>query len=788
MTPPASTVSADAALSRRGRLFVQTVSAALVAGWVLFLVGAVLGSHGPVPIGPLNDWAMTLLAAGAALSAMLRVVLVRDQRRVWLPLALGMVSYAIGAALWNPWLQHLPEPPFPSVADPLWLALYPLSYVTLVLSVRGRTGRLSASIWLDGLIGTLSVAALGTALLLGPMVDDATGSVAAIATNLAYPLCDVLLAAAVAGGFVLSGWRINRSWMLLAAGFVAFLAADVIYLKSTAEADYVTASLENLLWSGGVVLLARAAWAPTPPPATGRHRLAAPVPSMFAFAAVGILVYDHFNRIDAVSMTLAVSTVAAAMVRLMHTVREERRLWDTRRLAGTDELTGLPNRRALAHALDRALGDDGGDVVGLLVIDLNGFKELNDTLGHEAGDQVLRAVGLRLHDALRPEDMLVRLGGDEFAVVLDDCGSSAGAELVATRLLRSLEGSFPIMGIMVQIGASVGVACHPEHGRTASELLKRADVAMYRAKAARTGVERYDGTQDGRSAERLALFGQLGSAIAAGEIVPHYQPQIDPATGRTVGVEALARWEHPTHGVLGPAQFLPAIEQSNLSRLLTLSILEQAVAHCACWRDDGLDFPVAVNLSAANLVDDAFDTDVADILARHGVPAERLTLEITENIFLTDPDRALTLLHRLKAMGVRLSLDDFGTRHSSLSHLDRLPVDELKIDRSFVTELTTDQRTSIIVASTIQLAKRLGLHAVAEGIEDVATWSALAAMNCPAIQGYLVARPMPQPEFRAWALARPTAGRPTPPTPPAPPAEGAAEEAALGRNSTVARP
>jgi diguanylate cyclase (GGDEF)-like protein len=766
MGSAASTPVTDAALSAGSRRLVRCLSAALLAGWLAFAAGAVVGDHGPVPVGRLNDWAMTLLAAGAAITVVLRVALVASQRRVWLPLAIGLTSYAIGTALWNLSIQHMADPPFPSVADPLWLALYPLGYATLVLSVRAQTGRLSASVWLDGLIGTLSVAAIGAALLLGAILGDATGSVAAVATNLAYPLGDLLLAAAVVGGFVLTGGRVNRAWVLLAAGYVAFLAADVLYLKATVEADYVTESVENLLWSAGVVLLARAAWAPVPGPVSGRARLAAPVPSMFAVAAVALLVYDHFARIDGVSLTLAVTTVLAAMIRLMHTVREESRLWDTRRLARTDELTGLPNRRALADALDQALESDDIEAVGLLVIDLNGFKELNDTLGHEAGDQVLRAVGLRLREALRPGDVLVRLGGDEFAVVLDDCGSSAGAEVVATRLLCALEGAFPVLGISVQIGASVGVACHPEHGRTAGELLKRADVAMYRAKAARTGVERYDGSQDERSAERLALAGQLGSAIASGEIVPYYQPQVDPRSGHTIGVEALARWVHPAHGVLGPGQFLPAVEQSNLSRLLTLSILEQAVAHCAQWREDGLDFPVAVNLSAANLVDDAFDADVAEILERHGVPADRLTLEITENIFLSDPERALTLLRRLKAMGVRLSLDDFGTRQSSLSHLDRLPVDELKIDRSFVAELTSDPRTAVIVASTVDLAQRLGLHAVAEGIEDVATWSALSAMGCPAIQGYLIARPMPYAEFAAWAVDRSAPRRPT--TPPAP--------------------
>jgi diguanylate cyclase len=732
------------------------IAATLAAIWLLFLAGALLGGLGPISIGAVNDLGIMLLATGAAVSVAVRVAVVRAHREVWAPLAAGLASYAAGAVVWTLWLEDLPEPPFPSIADPLWLLLYPLSYATIVLVVRAQTGRLSASVWLDGLIATLSVSAISTALLSGPIMEEATGSTTAVATNLAYPFGDVLLAAAVFGGCVLSGWRLTRAWALLAGGFVVFMAADVIYLKSLVGAGYATASVENLLWGGGLLLLGRAPWTPIRPTARGRSRLAAPVPSAFAIAAVALLVYDHAHRIDMVSLTLAVSTVVAALARLVLTVREERHLWDTRRLARTDDLTGLPNRRALADELDRALAARDATGVALLVIDLNGFKELNDTLGHEAGDEALRAVGVRLRDALRAGDMLARLGGDEFAV-LADCGSLAEAELVGNRLLRALERSFPVAGISVQIGASVGVASHPDHGRTASELLKRADVAMYRAKAARTGVERYDGSQDGRSAERLALAGELGRAIASGQIVPYYQPQIDPRTGRLVSLEALARWEHPDYGVLPPARFLPAVEQSTLSRMLTLSMIEQAVDHCARWRGDGVDVPVAVNLSAANLVDDAFDLEVEEILERHGVAADRLCLEITENIFLTDPQRALTLLHRLRAMGVRLSLDDFGTRHSSLSHLDRLPVDELKIDRSFVAELTSDARKAVIVESTVQLAHRLGLHAVAEGVEDAGTWRALSDMGCPAIQGYAVARPMPAGALRAWARDHPAA-------------------------------
>ncbi|MEA2384966.1 MAG: hypothetical protein QOH72_4937 [Solirubrobacteraceae bacterium] len=744
------------------RRVARVLSVVLTGGWLAFLAAVILGGVLEFSVARLNDWMLVALCCGAALSTLVRVSLVREQRWVWAPLGVGMLCYGLGAVAWTFWIQRMASPPFPSLADPLWLALYPLSYVTIALAVRRQVGRLSASVWLDGLIATLSVSALGTALLLGPMFADATGSAGAVVTNLAYPVGDVVLAASVVGGCVLSGWHVNRGWALLAAGFVAFTAADVIYLKSAVDAAYVTVSLQNLLWSGGTVLLAHAVWARSAEAGPGRDRLGTSVPAAFALAAVALLLSDHWRPVDSLSLSLAAATVVAAMIRLLLTAREERSLRDSRRQAHTDELTGLPNRRALADLLATALGDESPEALSLLVIDLNGFKELNDALGHEAGDEVLRHVGRRLGDTLRDDDLLVRLGGDEFAVVLHGGAGPAAGERVAAKLLRSLETSIPVMGIEVQIGASIGIACHPEHGRTPGELLKRADVAMYRAKGARTGVERYDGAHDGNSTERLALVGELGTAIAAGEIVPYYQPQVNPATGALVGVEALARWEHPRLGVLTPGRFLPALEQSNLSRQLTLSILERAVRDCAAWAAAGVEVSVSVNLSAANLVDDAFDADVAEVLEHHRLPAEQLCLEITENIFLTDPERALRLLHRLRAQGIKLSLDDFGTKHSSLSHLDMLPVDELKIDRSFIAELTSKDRTAIIVASTIQLAAQLGLDAVAEGIEDEETRAALVALGCPAIQGYLVARPMPGTDLLDWQAARPAAaGLPT---------------------------
>jgi diguanylate cyclase (GGDEF)-like protein len=424
----------------------------------------------------------------------------------------------------------------------------------------------------------------------------------------------------------------------------------------------------------------------------------------------------------------------------------ERHLWENRRMAHTDDLTGLPNRRVLAAALENAVGEP----TGLAVIDLNGFKEVNDSFGHEVGDELLRVVSRRLHEAVRPEDVLVRMGGDEFAVLISGCNDISSAESVAHRLLRAFTDPFAVAGIRIRVGASAGVACDRVDTASARELLRHADLAMYRAKAARTGVVGHDGRRDAGAAERVALMAELGDGLSQGQIVPYYQPQVDIRSGHVVGAEALARWEHPERGVLVPGSFLRAVEQTNLSGALTRSILERAVSDCAAWKRDGLEVPVSVNLTGADIVDEAFPDLVSGALAEHGLAPDRLCLEITEHFVASDPARALAVLMRLREQGVRLALDDYGIDRSSLSHLDQLPVNELKIDRSFVSQIVSNERTALIVASTIGLAQGLGIRAVAEGVEDQATLDALRTMGSPAIQGFLIARPMSARSLPAW--------------------------------------
>jgi diguanylate cyclase (GGDEF)-like protein/PAS domain S-box-containing protein len=421
-----------------------------------------------------------------------------------------------------------------------------------------------------------------------------------------------------------------------------------------------------------------------------------------------------------------------------------------------DLLTGLPNRVLLHDRLGQALvtARQSGEPLALLILDLDRFKDVNDTFGHHAGDQLLRQIGPRLQMALRKVDTLSRLGGDEFALVLPNA-TPAVATHVATRLLEILEAPFEVDEQAVAVGASIGIAVSPEHGPDAETLLRRADVAMYVAKRAGGGFALYSAEHDGHSSTRLALFGELRAAIERNELLLHYQPKVACDTGATEGVEALVRWNHPQRGLVQPDEFIPLAEQTGLIKPLSLWVLNAALLQLRAWRESGLNVPVAVNLSMLNLHDPQLPEIIGDLLRRHGVPAGELTVELTESHLMADPARALDIVTRLCAMGVRLAVDDFGTGYSSLAYLKRLPVSELKIDRSFVRQLVTDEDDAAIVRSTISLGHDLGLSVVAEGVEDQATWDQLRTLDCDVIQGFHVSRPVPAEQITRWVRQQP---------------------------------
>jgi diguanylate cyclase (GGDEF)-like protein/PAS domain S-box-containing protein len=447
------------------------------------------------------------------------------------------------------------------------------------------------------------------------------------------------------------------------------------------------------------------------------------------------------------------------MVGLLVDVTERKRL--ERKLehqAQHDSLTGLPNRDLLSQRLAEALAAAAprGGKTGLLLIDLDKFKEVNDTLGHACGDQLLAQVGPRLiTGALRGNDTVARLSGDEFAVLLPDIADTAAAVAVGERVLSALHSPFQVGDTTADVAASIGVAIAPTHGDNPTDLLRHADTAMYEAKEAAVGVGVYEPDRTERPPTRFGLLGELRRALDRDELVVYYQPKIDVGTNVLCGVEALVRWQHPKRGLLPPAEFIPVAETTGLIHRLTSYVLDLALAQTRSWSDAGLRVPVAVNLSARCLHDPALPGRVTKALEEHGVPAELLCLEITESSIMRDPAGALVVLQDFAAAGIRLSLDDFGTGYSSMSYLRQLPVGELKVDRSFVSDLADEQADAVLVRSAVDLGHNLGLSVVAEGVEDASTLDALHALGCDIAQGYFVARPMPAEKFDAWIAAGP---------------------------------
>jgi diguanylate cyclase (GGDEF)-like protein len=417
---------------------------------------------------------------------------------------------------------------------------------------------------------------------------------------------------------------------------------------------------------------------------------------------------------------------------------------DTHR-AFHDALTDLPNRLLLHERLDRALARARAEhePLALLLVDLDDFKAVNDTLGHAYGDRLLGDVADRMRAALGRDDLLARLGGDEFAVLPAGACDAERGRVVAERLVAALEQPFEVDGILLDVRASVGLACFPDHGSAPDELLRGADVALYVAKAAQRPVEVYSAGKDHYTVDRLMLAAQLRRGIELGELVLEYQPKFPLRGGPAVGVEALARWEHPTLGRIGPDGFIPLAEQTGLISRVTDVVLRTAIAQCGAWQAEGLGLRVSVNVSPRNLLDPHLPGLIRMLLADAGVPPSRLQLEITESRAVPSGRVALGVLEELREMGVGLAIDDFGTGFSSLVQLQRLPVDEIKIDRSFVISMMTSDSDAMIVRSTIDLARNLGLVVTAEGVEDQATRRRLADMGCDLAQGYELCRPLP---------------------------------------------
>ena len=485
--------------------------------------------------------------------------------------------------------------------------------------------------------------------------------------------------------------------------------------------------------------------------------------SYLGLALFSVVVATTFVRVGPWSIAVFIAPLAFArqMFTRTHSLQEATEALEARRKENEfqalhDALTGLPNRVLFQQRLRETIerGPMPGSVVAVLLMDLDRFKEINDTLGHHFGDVLLREIGPRLSGMFREQDLLARLGGDEFGIILSELPNERAAIRTAERMLEALEAPLDVEGLQLDVSGSIGIALYPAHSGDVEMLLRRADVAMYAAKESGSGVEVYNPSLDRHSASRLTLLGQVRPALDDHEFELHYQPKVAAVDGKVTGVEALVRWNHPEKGLILPDDFVPMVERTVLLRPLTQYVLTEALRQAHVWSRHGLLGDVAINLSPRSLLDQQLPDLVAALLGEWEIAPNALTLELTESFLMADSGRSNGVLARLADVGVRLSIDDFGTGYSSLSHLKRLPISEVKIDRSFVVGMRSNAGDSMIVRATIDLGRNLGVGVVAEGVEDGETYTELVEAGCDAIQGFEIASPMPAGRLTQWLRDR----------------------------------
>ena len=723
--------------------------------WTLgFVVFAWHGAYTTFDIGRghwdfvVSQWTPFVVFLLCAAASAARALSDRRDRATWLVFACGLGFYAVSAACVAVAAQSDSPQGFPAASDVVAWPMYPLVLVAIALLVRSQRSRARADLWLDGVIGGLAVASIGVVVIFDVIIDP-QAALAGSPGNVVYVLGDLLVVGFGIGSCALLGWRPSRALVGVIIGFAALGLDDTLYLSAQVKGTFVPASGLDSYWVLAVLLVAAAAaWAPSARQLTHAvtPRSVVAFPFVFALATVCLAAYEGLtNRHNTLAVSLTTLTLVAVVVRFALTFRAHlTMIQETEHDAITDDLTGLGNRRKLLRNADLLLAGAANErPVALLLLDLDHFKDVNDSLGHAAGDELLRVVAARLTTTLQDGDLLYRLGGDEFALLLSDAESEAALRAAAA-LVAALDTPVDLDGLPVATGGSIGIALSPDHGRDIGTLLRRADVAMYRAKRTQTRHAVYSQESDGQETTRagIQLLGQLRRAIGDGELAVHYQPKVDLRTGSLIGAEALVRWLHPDRGMLYPDQFLPLVRQHGLMHAMTDLVLDRALDDAATWHAGGHPLPVAVNLFPPTLGDVDLPTRITQALAHRDLAPTTLMVEITEDFLLGNLDRARTVLVGLRELGIRIAIDDFGSGYSALSYLRELPIDEVKLDRSFIAPITHDPRAASIVRAVIDLAHTLGLTTVAEGVEDTETAKTLAGYGCDVAQGNYYSAPV----------------------------------------------
>ena len=763
---------------------------ALAAGavFIAFAVWILSGVSTGRTLQVVDDLVLTVLALTAAISTALAARAAHGRLRAsWAALSLGFVAFATGELIWTVYELTGHETPFPSPADAAFL-LFPVgACVGLLLFPAERNAGSRGRVLIDGVIVAGSLFLISWVTILERLYHEPETNRLHFVISFAYPVTDLLILTVAAVVLVRAAVEQRLVLTVLTLGLACIALADSGYAYQLAKGEYASGSVVDIGWAAGFLLVTIAATA-------GRHAATAEegspeplgwAPILLPYAPLllaGVVVASQPLTIVFTGPVEVVAAllVVAVMVRQVMAVRENRRLLSAvAEQALHDPLTGLANRALfnlrLADAME--VRERHGTAIGVIALDLNDFKLVNDTLGHLVGDALLVDVADRLVNSVRPGDTVARVGGDEFSVLVE--GSADAAHLIGYRLAEAFDSPFVLNGQELSMPPSFGLAvAEPdEPDMTADELLRRADTAMYAAKRARLrGVQTYSpemnllpGVTDAELAGRAAispaaggvaaieLLGDLRQAIADGELTLVYQPKIDLTTERVVGVEALLRWPRPDGRVLTPEQFLPLVRRHGLMVSVTEFVLNRALDDAVKWRAASMELPVAVNLFAPSLANLGIPATITRALADRGLDSANLTIEITEDMLLDDIERTRIVLQQLRRAGVRVAIDDFGSGYSALSYLRELPIDEVKLDRHFIAPVLGDPRAATVALAVIDLARGLGLTAVAEGIEDAGTAAWLRDHGCPVGQGFFLSPPVPSEELPS-VLERPGIG------------------------------
>lgn len=720
--------------------------AALIAGTVVLLVWfTVWLLVEPADDVPLRDAVLycTLLVPPIILFAT-RARMATVTRMPWL-------LFAIASAIWLIAELDTFSEVDPGGAGSLWsqllfLSVSPLMFVAIALLIRTVLGSGAPTTYLDGLI--IALAATAALSLLGPQVEVQESAWELVIPWL-YPLLDLVQVAIVLAALAVMRRAAGPAWWLLLAGSLLIWLGDAFWLFGVAEDASGVASIIDVTWPLGLLLLASAAWTRLGREAVDPHlNWAAPVAvTTLAFA---LIVYATQQSVPSISVTLATATVLAGALRSLGAFRAATARSQAQAQARTDDLTGLVNRRGL----NRLAGPQIDQPRALLLVDVDRFKQINDTLGHHAGDEVLRTVAHRFRTLLDPAVVISRIGGDEFAVLTPPGTGIAQALELASALHQTVADPVRASGMELQVELSIGIAQAPEQGDTLSSLLLAADRAMYRAKREHVNTKIFDSRRDGSDHGRLLIMQDLRSGLDREQFVCHYQPQLDVVTNKIVAVEALVRWQHPRRGVIAAGDFLPVLEQTALIRPLTDTILNQSLAQLRAWDEQGVQLRMCANISATNLLDRALPPRVAQLLADHHIPADRLTLEITETALSGDEERVRIVLAQLHAIGVQISIDDYGAGYSSLHQISTMDAQEIKLDREFVTGVGGRADLRSILSATVHLAHGLRLRMVAEGVESASDLEHVRLSGCDLAQGFHISAPLDGDSLVAWLRGR----------------------------------